>query len=48
MQNWSKLYKTPIFLWRKEKNMFWLGMLTGFILGGNMGVICMALFKSNK
>jgi len=28
--------------------MLWLGILIGFVLGGNMGVICMALFKINK
>ena len=27
--------------------MLWLGILIGFVLGGNMGVICLALFKIN-
>ena len=28
--------------------MFWLGLTVGFVLGGNLGVIVMALFKANK
>ena len=28
--------------------MFWWGALTGFIVGGNLGVMIMALFKINK
>jgi len=28
--------------------MFWLGLGAGFILGGNLGAIIMALFKSNR
>ena len=28
--------------------MFWLGMGIGFVVGGNFGVLLMALFKSNK
>ena len=28
--------------------MFWLGLLIGFILGANGGVILMALFKIRK
>lgn len=28
--------------------MFWIGLLVGFLLGGNVGVVCMALFKINK
>ncbi len=28
--------------------MFWLGLGVGFFLGGNFGVILMALFKINK
>lgn len=28
--------------------MFWLGLLLGFVAGGNFGVIVMALFKINK
>ena len=28
--------------------MFWLGALVGFIVGGNFGVVCMALFKNNR
>ncbi len=28
--------------------MFWLGMGLGFIVGGNFGVLLMAIFKSNK
>ena len=28
--------------------MFWVGMAVGFMLGGNLGVILMALFKSSK
>ena len=28
--------------------MFWVGMLVGLTLGGNLGVIIMALFKANK
>ena len=28
--------------------MFWLGMLVGVVLGGNIGVIVMALFKADK
>lgn len=32
----------------KEIVMFWVGMLVGLIVGGNLGVIIMALFKMNK
>lgn len=28
--------------------MFWLGVAIGFFVGGNFGVILMALFKINK
>ena len=28
--------------------MFWIGFLVGAFLGGNIGVIVMALFKANK
>lgn len=28
--------------------MFWLGLSLGFVLGGNLGVLVMALFKSNR
>ena len=28
--------------------MFWLGLGVGFVVGGNFGLILMALFKSNK
>lgn len=28
--------------------MFWLGLGVGLVLGGNLGVIIMALFKINK
>ena len=28
--------------------MFWLGFCLGTVLGGNLGVIIMALFKMNK
>lgn len=28
--------------------MFWLGLGVGFFIGGNFGVILMALFKINK
>lgn len=28
--------------------MFWIGLGVGVILGGNLGVIIMALFQSNK
>ena len=28
--------------------MFWLGMSIGIILGGNLGVIVLTLFKINK
>ncbi len=28
--------------------MFWLGLGIGFVVGGNLGVILMALFKINK
>ena len=28
--------------------MFWLGMVVGIFLGGNLGVLLMALFKINK
>jgi|GEM_PF-1539445 len=28
--------------------MFWLGLGVGFFVGGNFGVILMALFKINK
>jgi hypothetical protein len=28
--------------------MFWLGLGIGFFIGGNFGVILMALFKINK
>ena len=28
--------------------MFWLGLCIGVVLGGNIGVITMALFKANK
>lgn len=28
--------------------MFWVGLIVGVIIGGNLGVICMAFFKINK
>ncbi len=28
--------------------MFWIGVLVGFLVGGNVGLVCMALFKINK
>lgn len=28
--------------------MFWIGFTVGVVLGGNLGVILMALFKMNK
>ena len=28
--------------------MFWVGLCVGLVLGGNLGVIIMALFKVNK
>lgn len=28
--------------------MFWLGATVGFLIGGNFGVLLMALFKMNK
>ncbi len=28
--------------------MFWLGMTVGVLVGGNLGVLVMALFKINK
>ncbi len=28
--------------------MFWLGLGVGFFVGGNLGVVLMALFKANK
>ena len=28
--------------------MFWLGMVVGIFLGGNLGVLLIALFKINK
>jgi hypothetical protein len=28
--------------------MFWLGMSVGVVVGGNLGVLIMALFKINK
>ena len=28
--------------------MFWIGVLVGFLVGGNVGVVCMALVKINK
>lgn len=28
--------------------MFWLGIGIGFLLGGNFGVLIMALFKTHK
>ena len=28
--------------------MFWVGMAVGVVLGGNLGVILMALFKASK
>jgi hypothetical protein len=28
--------------------MFWLGFCIGVVVGGNIGVIAMALFKANK
>lgn len=28
--------------------MFWIGALIGFVVGANVGVVCMALFKINK
>ena len=28
--------------------MFWIGFAVGVVLGGNLGVILMALFKINK
>ncbi len=28
--------------------MFWLGLGVGFFVGGNLGVMLMAIFKMNK
>lgn len=28
--------------------MFWLGLGAGFVIGGNFGLLIMALFKINK
>ncbi len=28
--------------------MFWLGMSVGLLVGGNLGVLMMALFKINR
>ena len=28
--------------------MFWLGMSVGFLIGGNLGVLVMAIFKINR
>ncbi len=28
--------------------MFWVGLTVGLLLGGNIGVVLMALFKINK
>lgn len=28
--------------------MFWLGMSVGLIVGGNLGVLMMAVFKNHK
>jgi len=28
--------------------MFWIGLAVGFVLGGNLGVIVMALFQIHK
>jgi hypothetical protein len=28
--------------------MFWLGLGVGLLVGGNVGVVIMALFKANK
>lgn len=28
--------------------MFWLGLGVGVVIGGNLGVVLMALFKINK
>lgn len=28
--------------------MFWIGLTIGVVVGGNFGVILMALFKQNK
>lgn len=28
--------------------MFWLGLIIGFIIGGNVGVCLMAIFKISK
>jgi len=28
--------------------MFWLGLGVGVVIGGNLGVVLMALFKNNK
>ncbi len=28
--------------------MFWIGLITGIFVGGNLGVLFMALFKINK
>jgi hypothetical protein len=37
------------FLYGKErKYMFWAGLLTGIVIGGNFGVILMALFQVNR
>ena len=28
--------------------MFWIGVVVGVLIGGNLGVVCMALFKIHK
>jgi large-conductance mechanosensitive channel len=28
--------------------MFWIGLSVGVVIGGNFGIIIMALFKANK
>ena len=28
--------------------MFWLGMVVGILIGGNLGVLVMAIFKINR
>lgn len=46
----NKMYKSSFsgeYL-KEEDGMFWIGLGLGFVIGGNFGVILMALFKSYR
>lgn len=32
----------------EDFSMFWLGMTVGILIGGNLGVLVMAVFKINR